>query len=508
MLQNSITFSLLKKSWNLLTTSLFFNFFLSILDFIVGSFRESRFKKILLGIGDVSKYVSESLFYNALASVLGFFVNIAVKIASFVLDASKESFVGKIYTKAFFDSLIFGYKNFFPFLAAAIFLVPHDFWANMFGLGIALILCVLYIFAIAYEKKNEFTASVKKIPLSFIFFIFAVLVAVVTSHDVGDSVRVLFFFVTSFLLTFAVYGRIDSREMLDRFMRAVYFALIVMSVFGIVQRILGVEANASLTDLELNKNMPGRVFGTLDNPNNFAEYLTIFMPYGFAYAMTRKESTQKLLYTLCMGLPLVSILLTYSRSGWIALAAAVLVYIALYNYRLFPAFIVGGVFASPFIPQSIYERILTIGNLSDSSSSYRMDIWTGCFEMLKKYWFTGVGLGPGAFAQVFPDYAVGETTVVMHSHMQFMEMMVEGGIIMFVAYIALVFGLIRRACVAVGKAKDLTMKHFAAASCASLAGITLIGLFEYCWFYPRVMFAFFISAGACLAISRLTSENR
>ncbi|MBR5553903.1 MAG: O-antigen ligase family protein [Clostridia bacterium] len=507
MLENSIAFSLLKKIWHLLKTSVLFNFFLSILDFFVGSFRESCFKKVLLKIGDLGGYVEDSVFYRVLSAFIGFFVNIAVKISNLFIDMSKTSLVGKLYKKAFWDSLIFGYKTLFPFLAAAIFLVPHDFWANMFGLFIALLLCVLYIIAAAYEKKDDFANSVKKIPFSMIFFAFAILLAVVTSHDVGDSVRVLFFFITSFLLCFAVYGRLNSREMVDTFMRTVYFALLVMSVFGIVQRIMGVEANASLTDLELNKNMPGRVFGTLDNPNNFAEYLTIFMPYGFAYAITRKDASSKFLHTVCMILPMASILLTYSRSGWIALAAAVIVYIALYNYRLFPAVFVGGVFVMPFIPQSIYERILTIGNLSDSSSSYRMDIWTGCFEMLKKYWFTGVGLGPGGFAKVFPDYAVGETTVVMHSHMQFMEMMVEGGILLFVAYIALVFGLIRRACVSVGQAKDCEMKHYAAASCASLAGITLIGLFEYCWFYPRVMFAFFISAGICLALSRLVGTK-
>ncbi len=508
MLQNSVTFSLLKKLWHTLRASMLYNFVLSILDFFVGSFRESNLKKILLGVGDFGKYVESSVFYRILSGIFGFFMSVAVKISAHFLDIAKHSVVGKIYKKAFFDSLLFGYRTFFPFLVAAVFLVPHEVWANIFGLAIALVLCILYVISIAYEKKTDFALSAKKIPFSFIFFVFAVLVSVVTSHDVADSVRVLFFFLTSFLMCFSVYGRLDSREMLENFMRAIYFALLLMSAFGVVQRVLGVEANASLTDLELNKNMPGRVFATLDNPNNFAEYLTIFMPYSFAYAMTRKDSSSRFVHTAFMILPLAAILLTYSRSGWIALAAAVIVYIALYNYRLFPVFFVGGVFALPFIPQSIYERILTIGNLSDSSSSYRMDIWAGCFEMLKKYWFTGLGLGPGAFAKVFPDYAVGETTVVMHSHMQFMEMMVEGGILLFVAYIALVFGLIRRACVAAGRTHDVTMKHFAVASCASIAGITLIGLFEYCWFYPRVMFAFFISAGICLALSRIISENR
>ena len=38
----------------------------------------------------------------------------------------------------------------------------------------------------------------------------------------------------------------------------------------------------------------------------------------------------------------------------------------------------------PFIPQSIYNRILTIGNVKDSSSSYRITIWTGVLKMLKE----------------------------------------------------------------------------------------------------------------------------
>jgi O-antigen ligase len=135
-----------------------------------------------------------------------------------------------------------------------------------------------------------------------------------------------------------------------------------------------------------------------------------------------------------------------------------------------------------------------------------MDIWSSCLEMLKKYWFTGVGLGPGAFAKVFPEYANGEITVVMHSHMQFMEMMVEGGIILFAAYIILVFSLIKRAVIAASPANG-EMKHYCVAAASSIAGITLIGLFEYCWFYPRVMFAFFISAGLLFAITKLAKNE-
>lgn len=507
MLQNSLTFSLLKKLWAELCSSKVYGFAVAVFTFFSDGYNNSLLKSFLLKLGDLSSYTEDSLFCKAFSAVIGFFVRVFTKICTFVLKLTENGLVSFVYEKLFADSLLFGRQNLFALLCAAIFLIPHDFWNNIYGLLISFVLFVFYIFTVARDERRIQASDIKRAPLSVIFFIFAILLSVVTSNAIGDSVRILFFFVTSFILCVSVAGRINTRNMLDSFMRCAYFTLLLMSLFAIVQRVMGVEADASLTDLTLNKNMPGRVFGNMDNPNNLAEYLTIFMPFGFAYSVTKKSFNEKVLYTAGMLIPVVAILLTYSRSGWIALAASVVVYIALYNYKLFPAFITGGLFVLPFIPKSIYDRILTIGNLKDSSSSYRMDIWEGCFEMLKEYWFTGVGLGPGAFAKIFPNYAVGETTVVMHSHMQFMEMMVEGGLLLFVAYIILVFAMLKRAAVASSQANDREIKHYSVASCASIAGITLIGLFEYCWFYPRVMFAFFISIGLCLAISRLAASN-
>ena len=507
MLQNSLTFSLLKKLWQEFSSSRVFAIMRCMLDFVADGFDKSFCKRFLMKLGDLSVYTEDSIFCRTISVIISFFVNLFAKIAGFVLKLSKGGIVSKFYEKYVSESLFLGIENLFALFCAAIFLIPHDYWNNLYGLIISFVLFDFYIFSLARNEKKLLPSEAKKLPLSIVFFIFSILLSVVISNAVGDSIRILFFFATSFMLTISVSGRISTKIMLQSFMRCEYFILLIMSLFAIVQRVIGVEADASLTDLTLNKNMPGRVFGTMDNPNNLAEYLTVFIPFGFAFAVSKKNIKEKLLLLCGMVLPFVAILLTYSRSGWIALACSVIVYIALYNYKLFPIFITGGIFALPFIPQSIYDRILTIGNLKDSSSSYRMDIWEGCLKMLKKYWFTGIGLGPGAFAQIFPEYATGETTVVMHSHMQFMEMMVEGGILLFLAYIILVFATVKRAVIASSYAKCDDMKHYCVAATASISGITLIGLFEYCWFYPRVMFAFFISVGLCFAISKLASHK-
>ena len=84
---------------------------------------------------------------------------------------------------------------------------------------------------------------------------------------------------------------------------------------------------------------------------------------------------------------------TYSRSGWIGLALAVCVFIALENWRLVPVMLVLGVCAIPFLPETIYNRILTIGNMKDSSTSYRFAIYDASADLMRDHWYKGVGLG-------------------------------------------------------------------------------------------------------------------
>ncbi len=505
MIETSITVSFLKVLWNTFENSWIYSFVLSVISFFVSSYNCSLLKRIILDCGNFEKYTESSLFYNLLSVIISFVLSVVRAITGFVSTIFDGSIIKKTYINWFKSSSVFSFEGFFSLCIVGMFLVPHDYWNNMYALLIALFLCVIYAFGVS-QKSVPFGTNFKKVPFQLLFFIFAVSLSVLVSHDMIDSIRIFVFFATSFILCLLVFSFLRNKDVLEKFMHISYIVLIAMSLLGIVQRVLGVEADASLTDLTLNKGMPGRVFGTLGNPNNFAEYLMIFIPFGFAYSFSRKTKDTAFVCTLMMALPIGAILLTYSRSGWIALAAAVVVYIALYNYKLFPALFATIFVALPFIPSSIYNRILTIGNVSDSSSSYRINIWTGCLDMLKDFWFTGIGLGPGSFANVFPKYALGETTVVMHSHMQFMEMMVEGGVLLFIAYVWLLASVIKRACVASTNISDSSLKHYMVASAASVTGISLIGLFEYCWFYPRVMFAFFIGLGICLSLIRLVNN--
>ena len=85
--------------------------------------------------------------------------------------------------------------------------------------------------------------------------------------------------------------------------------------------------------------------------------------------------------------------MTYSRSSWLGLALAAVIFLALMDWRFLPAMLVVGGCAIPFLPRSILNRILTIGNMKDSSARYRIAIYEDTARLLKDYGVTGVGLG-------------------------------------------------------------------------------------------------------------------
>lgn len=507
MIKSSKFCAFVKALAKAFTESRLYGALLSLVCFFSDAYAESGLRRFLIGKGDIEDNADGSVFYRVLRRAGGGIIGFFTRIFSAVGSGYETSRAKRIYDRFFKRPFEENYIYFLSFVCVVIFVIPHNFWSNTFGIFFAAVLFMLYIAVLACGKKEYLPGkNAGALWFSGLVFAFSLIVSCFVSYDRADSIRVLLFFITSFMLCLTIFASVRDIRGLDAITGFMYGALMFTSAVAVVQRVIGVEADASLTDLELNEEMPGRVFSTLANPNNFAEFLVLFMPFAFAFALSRKKGTRRTVLCLGMLLPVLAILLTYSRSGWIALAIAAAIFVALYDKKLIPVFIVLGILAIPFIPKNILNRILTIGNLEDSSSSYRVDIWTGCLRMLKKYWFSGVGLGTGGFAEIYPGYAVGESEVAPHSHMHFMEMLIELGVLGFVSYVCMTFTLIKRSLAASSRKVPYEIRNAAIAAASSMTGIVLIGCFEYCWFYPRVMFAFFVCAGIAMSAYRMAKS--
>lgn len=479
----------------------------SALDFIGRCFGGSIFGKIFCRAESTDSFAEGSFFYRTIDRILKGVLRFFGRIYDFLRRVNTESVNRKIFDSCVMGSYAFHMETLLALAVCVIFIIPHDYWNNLYASVLTLALFSVYFLCLLGGKK-ELGKNATGVWFPFLFFIFITFVSVIGSPDAGDSIRVLVFFITAFLLCLLVQGTCKKKENLQKLLFFMAVAVFITASYGIVQRVLGVKADASLTDLELNANMPGRVFSTLGNPNNFAEFLMLFTPFTFAWVLTEKNALKKGFGLMATAMAVLSLLLTYSRSGWLAFLVAVLVFIALYNKKLLPIVIILGIVCIPLLPESILNRILTIGNLEDSSSSYRVDIWTGSIAMLRDgYWLYGTGLGAGAFTSIYPAYAVGTSRVAPHTHMQFMEMLAEMGILGLLAILWFSVSLVRRTAVWAGKAKG-DLRAVLCASAASMAGISAIGFVEYTWFYPRVMLAFFISAGIAMASVKLAKEEK
>ena len=197
--------------------------------------------------------------------------------------------------------------------------------------------------------------------------------------------------------------------------------------------------------------------------------------------------------------------MTYSRSGWVGFAISAIVFVCIYDKRLLIPFGVLVVAAIPFLPDTIMNRIFTIGSMNDSSNSYRLYIWDSCIRMIKDYGIKGLGLGPESFRAVYPGYSSPVAITAPHSHMLYMEIVLEMGVLGAVSFFAYIVATIKKAAGSM-RIMDKELKSYAIAGVSALSGIAFVCCAEYIWFYPRVMFAFWIVPGLMLATARIAKK--
>ncbi len=402
------------------------------------------------------------------------------------------------------NGLSLSYENILGLIMIAIAVVPGSMWNNAYGLLLAA--GAAFLFIIGVFSKKGYSLNLKGFGMAMLIFVFAACLAVVNSQNKPDSLRVFMFFATSFVFMGVIASSINTEDKLDKFIGFIYTGVIITSLICIAQVFIGMETDLLTVDTESSGDII-RAFSTFENPNNYAEYLVLFMPFMAAFALNRENKKERILYLFMLVIPIAALVLTYSRSCWVTFAIAAVLFVLLYDYRLFPYIIVAAIIVIPLIPESVTNRILTIGSMEDTSNSYRVDIWRGSLKMLKEWWISGTGLGPAAFGKIYARFSEYVAKDAMHSHMLFLEVFLEMGVIGGISFLFWWVSTIKRFFTLLIR-KNLNgrkIKNIVIASISSLTALTFVSGVEYIWFYPRVMVMFFAAAG--IMISAMNSQN-
>lgn len=384
-------------------------------------------------------------------------------------------------------------------------IVPYSYWNNRYSTLAMLIFTGLFLVNTMTDKNVRF--AVKTIDLFLFLFLLTVVLAQVFSTHPSLSLRFLVFYGTDFLLMLILVSAIKSKEQLSTVLEIILIGVALAGVYGVYQGIRGVPVVQSQVDVNLNEGMPGRIYSVFDNSNVFAQLIVMFAPFFAAVIISSKGWQKRLLFTVAALPLLISLLMTYSRSGYVGLAVALIVFIFLVKKSLIPLFIALGLLAVPFLPDTILRRISTITNLQDSSITYRFDILETMWAVVKDFWYTGVGLGSDAVQMVTENYEIQTTSVPLHAHNVYLQIWLETGIVGLFAFVGWMIRTVKTSLRVVFDEKaDPYLQNVLKAGVSGLLGLLVIALVEYIWYYPRVMMLFWIFMGIILATVKLARQ--
>ena len=447
----------------------------------------------------------ETAFRDSFAvSLLRRFCNWCLKLLSHLsclVDAAEDSaFFGLVRGSCL--RFLLRFEGLFGAFCLVMFVIPHEHWNNFYAVAAAFALLLLYLLLVAAGRR-EFV-SPELFGLWGWLFLLALLLSIGSSADRRDSVRIFLLFLASFVLCYVAAADLRDPKRLRDLLAFLYAALLLVGYYAVVQDAFDlVELNSSYTDLTLNEGVPGRVYSTLSNPINLSEFILLFLPLGAAYAAGAEKRWKRIVLCLGLVIPALAMLYTYSRGGWLAIILAAAVFTFCCNKRLIPALMVLGLLCIPLLPESVLIRLSTIGSSKDTSTQHRLDIWRGVANMLSDdgRWLTGIGPGPATFRVFYLSYSVGiAKTGAYHTQMHYLELITETGLLGLVSFLGFMLKTLGRAGRAIRSGlREHRLVLFAGFSTA--AALAFVGLVEYLWFYPRIMFAFFLFLGILLAAS-------
>lgn len=386
---------------------------------------------------------------------------------------------------------------------------PHDYWNNFYSLAFGVV-CVVLCYCAAIRQPS-LRLSVKSFNPYLWAFFFMLCIGVLESVSVTTSVRYLTYFISAILLTLLVVSAVSDTRQFKRIAAFGAAGIPVAAAYGVYQRVVeGLENTSSTVDMTLNADMPGRVYSFFDNANTFAQVLVMMIGMTLGLLFASRTIRGKLLSLASLACGLLAIAMTYSRASWIGLVVTVFIFILLAERRLIPVLIIGVVAMLPVLPASIYNRILTIFDFSDSSTSSRFPIYSVGLKIWEGSPITGVGLGSELSAKI--AHRSGwyfEKFKFPHYHNVFLQLAVELGLLGLFAYVAGFISACKETVRAVFSAEcDRDVRNLTVGCLSGLVGVMVCGLADYFWHYPRVMAIFWLIFGLMLCGAKLGKQKK
>lgn len=371
-------------------------------------------------------------------------------------------------------------------------------------------LALLCIFAlVVYGITNEgFKFKFDGIVFFITVFLMVYGIAALTSFSMLNSFSIwaIYFVFTS--MYFVIINTVKTEKTLMNLLTAFVISGFLVCLYGVAQYLFGWDTSQAWIDEQMFEDIKMRIYSTLGNPNVLGEYILLVLPASVGLMWVHKKAAPKIVYAGISAFMFLALILTFSRGCWIGIMFAAAIFITFAAGKLWGLGLIALPMLPIVLPESIINRFSSIGNMDDSSTSYRVYIWMGTLAMVKDFWLSGIGMGQKAFTQVYPFYSY-NGIVAPHAHNLFLQILVESGVAGIGVFLIIALLFLRRIMVAYGAGgKGAKLSTLMTALAAGACGFLLQGMFDNCFYNYRVMLVFWCTLAMGRVCASIAEEKR
>jgi len=244
--------------------------------------------------------------------------------------------------------------------------------------------------------------------------------------------------------------------------------------------------------------------GLAANPNDLALMINLLIPFAAALVVTTRRLLPRLIAGAALLLGVAGVIVTFSRAGFLTLAAMGLVgLLALARRRPLAllaatALVIAG---STMLPEGYFKRLSTITNIESDTTGSAQGRWNDALvamEVAARNPITGVGLDQNVLAL---NQERGATWREVHN--VYLQYAVDLGLPGLLLFLALYVSLFRTA----GRVRRTGRRLRSARDVAVAAGsvqVAFVGFAVAAFFHPvAYQFYFFLAAGLALAVQNV-----
>lgn len=244
--------------------------------------------------------------------------------------------------------------------------------------------------------------------------------------------------------------------------------------------------SSSVFQQKLGDRLVNRVQGTMGHPNSYALYLTTVIPFALGLIFSKVKTSLKILLAMTLGLVILALIYSLSRSSWIDFLLIVSIVLMLAVHRklisLGVAFLIAGIVCSILLGLVLFGTDLILSRLTsdDQGSAYgRITLAQTALSIIKDHPWVGVGLNNYMLVSPQYDSRAYSPGIAFVVHNVYLLIAAETGVIGLMAFLGLLAVLMMQSWRIISHTPNAIMWIAGIGTFCALVSITVFSIADY-----------------------------